>query len=251
MSGRRWPSLLTVPLIALVAMGASGAAGAASKPSTPASTLTVLPVGTCQSTTARGGHQPVWVPTELPATVTASAAKKLEFYSVGSESVLGPRGWDCAQLFATDGSAQLAVTPPRRLSPFFTPSRPGMQLVLAKFDYTGHVPGYDLACPFFPAIKDESETCPSSVPSGEMVKHLTPDVVQITDSAKLKGSLTGSGGSQSVTGVMIVPQSSTLTTLPIAEISCSLKATSLCTSILNDFVVRQFPVPMGGTSLPS
>lgn len=85
------------------------------------------------------------------------------------------------------------------------------------------------------------------MPAGEKVKHLTPDVVQITDPPRVKGNLDGSGGSQLVSGLMVVPQSTTLHSQPIAEISCSLKSASLCTAILNDFVVRQFPVPTSAT----
>jgi len=121
---------------------------------------------------------------------------------------------------------------------------PGTQIIAATFDYTGHVPGVDLACPYFPKVASASEPCPSSVPSGEEVHQLTPDVVTITDPKGVKGVLDGSGGSTAVTGVMIVPQAPNLINgVAIAEESCSLSNAALCPSILQDFLVRQFPVP--------
>lgn len=256
MSRPKWTAALSILVGSAVLIGTGGVAGANShgsktlKPATSATPrLTVVPVGTCASETARGGSGPVWIPTELPAVLSSSAVKSLEFYSVGSESVLGPQGWDCAQLFATDGSAQLAVYKPGSPNPVKTPAptSSGAQLVDAIYDYTGHVPGYDLACAYFPAIKHGTEPCTTSVPAGEQVKQLTPDVVRITDPAGVKGHLDGSGGPQPAVGIMIVPQSTTLSSVPITEVSCSLRTTSLCTSILNDFVVRQFEVPTSST----
>lgn len=245
-----WSPLAVLLLAAAVLGGWDGSAGASSRAA--ASTLprlSVVPVDACTSETARGGSGPAWVPTELPAVLSPAAARSLAFYSVGTESVLGPRGWDCAQLSAADGSAQMAVYPPGGSDPVKTamPPSPGARLVDATFDYTGHGPGFDLACPYFPSIKLGTATCPSTVPAGETVKRLTPDVVRITDPAGVKGGLDGSGGSRSVTGLMIVPQSTTLHSEPIAEISCSLTPVALCAGVVRDFVVRQFPVPTSAT----
>lgn len=212
---------------------------------------TVLPVEACASTSAVTGTGPLWVPTKLAGAVPAAVANRLEYYSVGSETLLGPRGWTCNQLHATDGSAQMAVYPPGSPNPTSVAGRPGpgTQLVDATFDYTGHVPGIDLVCPYFPSVATASEPCPSSVPTGEKVSQRTPDVVAITDPAGVKGALAGSGGRQAVTGLMIVPQApDVLGGVNVAEISCSLKTTSLCPAILSDFVVRQFPVPTTPTS---
>ena len=87
-------SLLTALVVSVVVGWAPGVAGAKapSQPRTSVAKLTVVPVGTCASTTARGGGNPVWVPTALPAVLTPAVAKSLEFYSVGTESVLGPKG---------------------------------------------------------------------------------------------------------------------------------------------------------------
>ena len=112
-------------------------------------------------------------------------------------------------------------------------------MVQARFDYTGHGTGFDLVCPYFPHVVLGTETCPSTVPTGEKVTQLTPDVVSITDPAGVKGALAGSGGPIAVTGLMIVPQAPNLP-VDIAEVSCSLKEqrcaqTSLTTSSFVSF----------------
>ncbi len=138
------------------------------------------------------------------------------------------------------------VYPPGQPNPTTSASEPvpGTQIIAATFDYTAHIPGVDLACPYFPKVASASEPCPGPVPSGEEVHQLTPDVVTITDPAGVKGALDGSGGTIAVTGVMIVPQALNLVNgVEIAEESCSLSNTALCPSILQDFLVRQFPVP--------
>ncbi len=242
--------LVPVVVIGLTAFGMAGLAGAKtlthkapSKTATATAKLSVLPVGSCSSTTARDGDNPIWVPTELAAVLTPSAAKALQFYSVGSETLLGPKGWDCAQLFATDGSAGMAAYPPGTPNPEIgdSPAKAGAQLVQARFDYTDHGTGFDLACPYFPHAVFGTGTCSSTVPTGETVRQLTPDVVSITDPAGVKGVLASSGGPRAVTGLMILPQASQPSSGNIAEVSCSLKASTLCPSVLDDFVVRQFP----------
>jgi hypothetical protein len=61
----------------------------------------------------------------------------------------------------------------------------------------------------------------------------------------LSTTLWGSGHSWAATAVQMRSAGNGKTSL--AEISCSLKSASLCTSILNDFVVRQFPIPTSAT----
>jgi hypothetical protein len=140
----------------------------------------------------------------------------------------------------------MAVYPPGKPNPTTVGGQPaaGSQIISATFDYTGHVPGVDLACPYFRAVASSSEPCPRGLPAGELVHQLTPDVVTITDPAGVKGALAGSGGPNGVTGEMIVPQAPNLPEgVSIAEESCSLADSALCPSILEDFLVRQFPVP--------
>jgi hypothetical protein len=175
-----------------------------------------------------------------------TSAAALEFYSVGTETLLGPRGWSCAQLAAADGSSEMAVYPPGVANPTEgAPPSVASQVVYASFDYTGHLPGLDLVCAYFPSLASSSqESCPSTVPTTEQTNQLTPDVVAITDPAGVKGNLTGSGGSWPVTGFAVAPQSADLAGgEDVAMISCSLRSSSFCQSILGDFIIRDFPVP--------
>jgi hypothetical protein len=222
--------------------------------------LQVLPVKSCTSVNVANGIPLGWVPTRLAAVMPAGSAQKLEFYSVGTEPVndtlealLGPRGWSCGQLIGGDGRVGMTVYPPGSANPdrltrvgvSWVGISSGEQVVAAIFDYSGHLPGVYLACPYFPSVLSAyGVSCPSTVPTGEKVTRLSPDVVAIRDPAGVKGALAGSGGGRSVTGLMIVPQGSDLpSSVGIAELSCSLRSASLCSTILSDFVVRQFPIP--------
>jgi hypothetical protein len=256
----RWSTRIAAALVtgSLALTVNTGAVASAKTSTTETVSLHVLPVGPCASVFGAGGPStgPAWEPTKLAAAMPDASAGKLEFYSVGTErflgtleTLLGPRGWSCGQLTGADGAAEMAVYPPGSANPFSleAPSEPapGEQLVEASFDYTGHIPGIDRACPYFPSVASASGApCPSTVPTGEKVTRLTADVVAITDPPAVKGSLAGSGGRRSVTGLMIVPEGSNLPdSVGVAKISCSLRAASLCSTILSDFVVRQFPIP--------
>jgi hypothetical protein len=213
---------------------------------TPPSGATVLPVGACSQTSGAPSNGPAWVPTELAGAVPASQTAELEFYSVGTETALGPRGWSCAQLTSADGSSSLAVYPTGQPNPITSvgPVASGAQVIWEEFDYTAHVPGVDLVCPYFPSFASSSEPCPNGIPAGEQVHRLTPDVVSITDPSGVKGSLDASGGPIPVSAVMIAPQAPNLPNgVDVAEESCSIQNSSLCPSILEDFTIREFPVP--------
>ncbi len=221
-------------------------AAATTSTTAASSSAAVLPVGACSRTFGGPSTGPAWVPTQLAGAIPPTAALHLEFYSIGTETLLGPRGWSCAQLTGADGSAAMDVYPRGQPNPTTGDAEPavGSQIISATFDYTGHVPGVDLACPYFPREASSEEPCPRSAPTGELVHQLTPDVVTITDPAGIKGALAGSGGPITVTGEMIVPQAPNLPDgVSIAEESCSLADSALCPSILQDFLVRQFPVP--------
>lgn len=215
----------------------------ASTMSTVPVTATVLPVGSCSIESGTPSSGPAWVPTQLAGSVPAGVASQVEFYSVGTETVLGPAGWSCGQLAGADGSDALDVYPPGQPNPVNSQAQPGEQMIAASYDYTAHIPGVDLACPNFPWVVRSGESCPSAIPSGESVTHLSSDVVSIVDPSHLHGNLPGSGGAQPVTAVMIVPHAPNRTSVSIAEEACSLIQADLCPVILNDFLVRQFPVP--------
>jgi len=252
---------LARPLVACLALALAGCTSSsavsststssrASVVATPTTTapsgVSVLPVGTCSQVSGAPSNAPAWVPTELAGAVPASQKPELEFYSVGTETALGPRGWSCAQLTGADGSSSLSVYPTGQPNPTTSagPVSPGAQIISEDFDYTAHVPGVDLVCPYFPSFASTAEPCPNGVPAGEVVHELTPDIVSITDPSGVKGSLDGSGGSLAVSAVMIAPQAPNLPNgVDVAEESCSVRNTVLCPSILQDFMIREFPVP--------
>jgi hypothetical protein len=49
--------------------------------------------------------------------VPAGFLKKLEYYAVGTETLLGPQSWSCSQPAATNGSSSMAVFPPGSADP--------------------------------------------------------------------------------------------------------------------------------------
>jgi hypothetical protein len=212
----------------------------------------VLPVVPCSSSSAtEPSTGSVWSPSKLTAQISTTAARSLDFYSADSETILAPRGWACSQENSTDGSSAIAAYPPGISNPLLSEAvSPGSHLVTARFDYTTHLPGFDLVCEYFrqesstASTEFSSSQCTSSIPSGEQVSHVTTDIVSIFDPPGTKGNLQGSGGSDAVTGVAIWPQLSNGGRAEnVTEESCSLSNASLCPSILNDFLIRDFPVP--------
>lgn len=89
---------------------------------------------------------------------------------------------------------------------------------------------------------------PATKPAGEQTSAPTADVTAVTDPAGVVGSLGGSGGQYAVTGAVIFPQVqpaiSDGSSLPVAVESSAMPDASLCPTILSDFEVREFPVPV-------
>jgi hypothetical protein len=169
---------LTRALAVVVVAGAasavaSGPAGAAT------STSRALPVVRCKTTYGADGTPSSYVPQRLTATLDAAQARKLEFFSNGRISVLAPRGWSCSALVAANGSEDLTVTPKpvdaNSTKPITGPS------VQVGQDYTGHGPGAQTICPYFPSspaasLAADTGGCPK-LPHGEVVHSVTPDLV--------------------------------------------------------------------------
>jgi hypothetical protein len=191
-----------------------------------------------------------WNPTILLAPIPTALVGKVEFYSDGAHTVLGPTGWTCSVITSNQGAIVLVVYPADDPNPPITgiPAA-GSEGVFATFDSTGHAQGAALVCPFFtiPSWQQKEADCSGSKPAGELASMSTPDVVSVTDPAGVVGSLEGSGGVFPVTGTVIFPQVIPAVTdgssVDIAEESCSLTATALCPTVLSDFEVREFPVP--------
>jgi len=209
-----------------------------------------FPVVAC--TTSSGGPlgSQGWRPTVLLAPIPTTLVGRVQFYSDGVHTLVGPSGWSCAQTPTNQGATGLAVFPPGVPDPSAIGVPPaGAEGIFATFDNTGLARGIALVCPFFTVLKwqQAEANCTGLKPAGEQSSLPTPDIASVTDPSGVAGTLEGSGGAQTVTGTVIFPQVQPAVTygssVNIAAESCSLTDPSLCPTILSDFEVREFPVP--------
>lgn len=232
------PTSSAAPVSSTSTTGVSGSVGVA------------FPVVDCTSSSGASLGDEGWKPTVLLAPIPTTLVGKVEFYSDGVHTVLGPVGWACAQTPGTAGATGLVVSPPGVPNASESIPAAGQQGIFAIFDNTGQAQGIALVCPFFtvPKWQQTEAKCTGVKPTGEQSSLPTPDVASVTDPAGAAGSLEGSGGSQPVTGTVIFPQVLPEVTygspVQIAVESCSLTDASLCPTILADFDVREFPVPL-------
>jgi hypothetical protein len=210
-----------------------------------------FPVAACTTSTGNRLQSGGWLPTILLAPIPTGLVGKVEFYSDGVHTVLGPTGWTCQQSVDIEGAITgLVVYPPGTPDPpVSTIPMAGSSGVYAIYDTTGTSQGIALVCPFFtlPQWQQQEAHCTGVAPTGQQSSMPTPDVVSVTDPAGMAGSLEGSGGTHPVTGTVIFPQSSAVTygsSVNVALESCSLVDSTLCPTILSDFDVREFPVPV-------
>ncbi len=211
-----------------------------------------FPVTAC--TTAFGTALPGggWKPNVLLAPIPTALVGKVEFYTDGTHTLLGPYGWSCSEWSAVSGSSGLVVFPPNATLPAANvlPAA-GTEGVFASFSTSTQ--GIAEVCHYFtvPKFQQQQAGCSGSGPAGEQSTLATPDVAAVSDPAGVTGALQGSGGSHAVTGVVIFPQVLPAVTygtaVNIAMESCSLVATRLCPTIISDFEVREFPVPNSGS----
>jgi hypothetical protein len=195
-----------------------------------------------------------WKPTILLAPIPTVLVGKVQFYSDGVHTLLGPTGWDCTESVPASGAVSLAVVPPGS-APAGTgtsttgPPPAGTEGIFATFVSTGHILGVAMVCPFFtvPSWQAEEVKCPPAKPAGEVSTMATPDVASVSDPAGVTGNLAGSGGFFPVTGVILFPQVVPAVTngssIDVAGESCSIAEAGLCPTVLSDFEVREFPVP--------
>ena len=227
-----------------------------------------------------------WSPTILLAPVPTSLVGKVSFYTDGTHTLLGPTGWSCSLVtpgpaptgttastvagqstttvpappasgqsaaIAARGGTTLAVYPPNDpVPPTAGPPAAGTEGIFATYATTGTNAGVDLVCLFFtiPSWQSQSAGCATTRPTGETANVLTPDVTEVTDPAGVVGSLAGSGGPGSTTGVVLFPQIPSAISygspIAVAAESCALTESTLCPTVLSDFEVREFPVPVKG-----
>jgi hypothetical protein len=210
-----------------------------------------FPVVACVTSTGAPLGNSGWKPTILLAPIPTTLVGRVEFYSDGVHTVLGPDGWTCSQTPTASGVTGLVVYPPGVTDPSLFGAPPaGAEGIFASYASTGTSAGVALVCPFFsvPTWQQTEAHCSGTKPAGEQPSLPTPDVASVTDPAGDTGSLEGSGGSHAVTGAVIFPQVLPAVTYgnseDVAAESCSLTDASLCATILTDFEVREFPVPL-------
>jgi hypothetical protein len=209
-----------------------------------------FPVVACTTSSGSSLGSQGWRPTILLAPIPTALVGKVQFYSDGIHTVLGPTNWSCAQQLTTRPGSGLVVYPSNDPSPpVFGPPAPGTEGVFATFETTGRAQGVALVCPFFtvPQWQQQEAKCSPTKPAGEITSMPTPDLASVTDPSGVAGFLQGSGGPHPVSGTVIFPQVLPAVTygssLSVAEESCSLTDATLCPTVLSDFAVRDFPVP--------
>ncbi len=205
------------------------------------------PPGASTPTTSPTG----WQPSVLLAPIPTALVGKVTFYSDGVHTVLGPTGWTCSIVAPAPGTVGLAVYPSQDPDPpIGGPPAAGTEGVFATFATTARSSGIALVCTLFtiPSWQARSANCPASKPAEEQTSTPTADITAVTDPAGVVGSLAGSGGQYGVTGTVIFPQVqpavSDGSSLPVAAESCAMPDASLCPTIVSDFEVREFPVPV-------
>ena len=206
-----------------------------------------LPVISCTTTY---GAPPNGTPFVAHQLATTTAVRGLSYYSNGQITILGPAGWACSALVAGDGGQALAVYAPGKPDYTAVPIPKGTPIVEVFADYTGHIPGADLVCGFFPDsaaasfVASGGMPCPSP-PAGQKTATLTADVATFNDPAGVTGAGSGSGGALPSIGAVVYPQLAYGATdsVDVSVLSCTLpaKEASLCQAIEGDFLVRNPP----------
>jgi hypothetical protein len=240
---------LALALTGFVGSAAEARTGSATSPVTgPTTSLVGIPVVPCQATSGTSQRPTAGVPRLLAATMTKASSTRLNFYSNGVITVLGPKGWACTSLFATDGSESLAAFPPGQADPSLSDAPTNAHGVIGRVDFTGHGPGVALVCGLFPDAPAVKSFGPNagfscSLPAAEVTERPTPDLAIFHDPAMIKGSGDLSGGPNAVSGVVILPQSDPGNVGNVSKETCALASrdSGLCAAIVSDFVVRAFP----------
>ena len=197
--------------------------------------LRSLSVASCSTLYGASPPPVYWTPSALVAELPPSIATRLSFYSGGGNTLLAPTGWQCNALVAGDGGQSLAAFPPGSPDPSVS-GRVASAGVLLDVDYTGHGPGNDVVCAYFPGspavavARSIGSTC--ALPTGTHVQRLTPDIVAFTQGTS--------------SGVVIYPQvNDPQTSVTVAKLSCN--AGALCPYIVSDVLARYAPNYTPGT----
>ncbi len=271
--GARTRAVLASTVLTAVLLAGCGASALVGTTSPSETTVSTVPASTTTTTTQLTGEVAVafpvvacsgppgastpttsptgWQPSVLLAPIPTALVGKVAFYSDGVHTVLGPTGWTCSIVAPAPGAVGLAVYPSLDPDPPIEgPPAAGTEGIFATFGMTGRASGVALVCALFtiPSWQARSADCPAGKPAGEQTSTPTADITAVTDPAGVVGSLAGSGGQYAVTGTVIFPQVqpavSDGSNLPVVAESCAMPDASLCPTILSDFEVREFPVPV-------
>jgi len=205
-----------------------------------------IPVVPCPARAGVSGQAQPPIPGQLSAPVTPRAAARLRFYSDGYMVVLAPTGWACAGLEAADGGQSLSVFPVGQSDPRAgAAARADAAAVAARFDYTGHGPGSEIVCGFFPSssaarLAEATGGCPT-VPPREVVRHPSRDVVLFVDAPGVGGTGEPSGGTNRASGAVFYPQlAREPASVNVAKVTCTVPKplAALCPAIVRDLVER-------------
>jgi hypothetical protein len=247
---RRRRGVLSVLGLTAVALAGLAAAPAATAQARSASPFVALPVVPCASDF--GVSPPPEAPSSpnrLTVLLAPTVASRLSFYSDGFQTILAPRGWACHGLVAADGGKHLSAFPAGSGDPLSgnQSSSTGTGVtVLVPSPGTGQVAS--VACALFPQAQTAGGSCSATKPAAETVDRPTDQVALFHDPPHVAGSGTPSGGSAPADGAVIyVPTQGP----GGAALTCTLasRGSTLCPSVINDFLARFYPmVPPGQLS---
>jgi hypothetical protein len=198
----------------------------------PAHAAGTLKLRVVHCPTTLGVQQPLPpTPRALHVVLSSRYATKLEGYSNGYLTALGPRGWHCRGQVGADGSAVLDVTAGRSGGSVTEPA------ITVQFADTPGVSA-DLACSVFPAAQQQLpiQPCPTSRPKRELLLVLASTTLAFEDPPGVRGIGLPSGGSDPANGIAsFVPSTASSTGYAQIE-TCTLAASShsLCIAILDN-----------------
>jgi len=250
-------ALLTVVLLPLLAAGcasprdALSASGSARRPSAPKAAASVvtasLPVVSCPTTLADPAPTPVALPSSRPVAVSAAPAAGLAVYAdtLGVMALVGPKGWDCAAAYATDGSGGLVIYPPGAPKPRSPNSvwKLGQTTAMGIYGTESsacYACTLGQACPLFAAAAKTFRSylgheCKTR-PVAETVTPISGGIVAFEDPPGVHGDGMPSGGKYPANGVMTYhPGAADGSWLETCTLPDSDKTE--CTAILNTFIV--------------
>lgn len=168
------PRILAAGILVLIGMSLTGcgtsllgttsptlAASASSEPTTTAplsgEIAVAFPVVACTSVSGASLGNRGWQPSILLAPIPTALVGKVQFYSDGVHTLLGPSNWSCAQDLPSSSGNGLVVYPSNNPNPpVFGVPPAGTEGVFATFDTTGHPRGSPWYAPTSPCRRGSS-----------------------------------------------------------------------------------------------